>query len=629
MGPFEDRLVLQSAPAFLRGCCLDASLFPLQAQGDLPRISMKSYLYRNKCANVKQTKFPEERNIYFVQMAVNHSSIQSESSPKELTSGLSLLFPVLAAMTIILLREIGNPSLGYPDADRILMDGVFILDFLKDFPVDRIYDYTVEYFGQYPALSIGYRPPFFPFIEALFNGALGINMWSSRLALLTFMMVGVTFWFLLVRRIYDELTAFAATLLLITTPFIAQWGWYTMAELPVLSMAMVTGYTFYRYTESDRPVYLYCAALLFGLTCWTKQTAAFLFLWFLLYIVFSGNLSAYLKRREVWIAILIALVLLAPLGAVTLWLGKLNIAQSIGAGERAAVTARLHWDNIKLLWIALYEYHLTLPVLILSITGILWGAVKKDRSLLYFVCLVLAVYLFFTYLTGKSARYSIFWIPAFTLFAALPVYYLGGVRPARLLAAFMLVFLAGYQVQKIYSRPVNYATGFGEAARYVLENSESPTVFYDGYNNGYFTYFMRELDPERSMYVLRADKLLTSSAITSNQWLEVHAKSRGDIQSILDDYGVQYVVVEERDISGLEIHRELRRLLGDDPFKLEKTISIDSTRPPLKNQKILIYRQLNRKPVTVDYLELRLPVVGQVIKVPMRKLQAVDSRQHQ
>jgi len=555
---------------------------------------------------------------------VYKSSIQPESTLKKFTSSLSLLL-ILAVMTVLLLREIGNPSLGYPDADRILMDGVFILDFLKDFPVDHIYGYTVEYFGQYPALSIGYRPPFFPFVEALFNGILGINMWSSRFALLAFMLVGVSFWFLLIRRIYDDLTAFAATLLLITTPFIAKWGWYTMGELPVLSMAMVTGYAFYRYTESDRPAYLYWAALLFGLTCWTKQTAVFLCLWFLLYIIFSGNLFAYLKRREVWIAIAIALVILIPLGAVTLWLGEQNIAQSLGSGEAADPLSRLSWDNLKLRFVTLYQYHLTLPVLILSVLGLVWGLINSDRRLLYFVCLVLATYLFFTYLMGKNERYPIFWIPAFTLFATLPVYYLGAIRPARMLALVVLVVIAGYQVQKIYARPVNYATGFDEAASYVLENSESPTVFYDGYNNGYFTYFMRALDPERSMYVLRGDKLLTSSAISSKNRLEVHARSSEDIQSIFRNYGIQYVVVENRDVSGIEINRVLRRYLQDGPFELDKSIKVESTRPPLKRQQILIYRYLDMQPITADYLELRLPVVGQVIEVPVRKLQATDS----
>jgi len=196
---------------------------------------------------------------------------------------LSLFF-VLVVMSILLLRGIGNPNHIYPDADRQLMDGVFILDFMREMPVSEIYEFTVDYYAQYPALSIGYRPPFFPFVEALFNAAFGINIWSSRLALLAFTIVGVTAWFKLVQRIFGTNIAFWASLLLVTTPFLAQWGWYTMGELPVLSMALLTAYVFYRYTENQRPGYLYAAAILFSLTVWTKQTGVFLALWFLLYL---------------------------------------------------------------------------------------------------------------------------------------------------------------------------------------------------------------------------------------------------------------------------------------------------------------------------------------------------------
>jgi glycosyltransferase involved in cell wall biosynthesis len=76
------------------------------------------------------------------------------------------LLLVLLVTTFLLLRDIGNTNIVYPDADRILMDGVFIHDFLKDLPLTHLYQYTIEYYAQYPALSIGYRPPFFPFIEA-------------------------------------------------------------------------------------------------------------------------------------------------------------------------------------------------------------------------------------------------------------------------------------------------------------------------------------------------------------------------------------------------------------------------------------------------------------------------------
>ena len=48
------------------------------------------------------------------------------------------IYAVLSVTAVLLLRQIGDSSLGYPDADRILMDGVFIRDFLSDMPISRI-----------------------------------------------------------------------------------------------------------------------------------------------------------------------------------------------------------------------------------------------------------------------------------------------------------------------------------------------------------------------------------------------------------------------------------------------------------------------------------------------------------
>lgn len=101
------------------------------------------------------------------------------------------LLLILALAAVLALRDIGNPHLGTADANRILMDGVFMHDFLSDLPLTDIYDYTVHYYAQYPALSIGYRPPLLPFFEGLANGLFGINQWSSRLALTGFWLLGV------------------------------------------------------------------------------------------------------------------------------------------------------------------------------------------------------------------------------------------------------------------------------------------------------------------------------------------------------------------------------------------------------------------------------------------------------
>jgi hypothetical protein len=521
---------------------------------------------------------------------------------------------VLTVLLVLSLRGITNPHIGYPDADRILMDGVFIRDFLGDLPLTHVYDYTIKYYAQYPALSIGYHPPFFPLVEAVFNAIFGINQWSSRLAVIFFAIIGVLGWYGLIARIFGNQTAFWTTLLLVTTPFLVQWMWFTMTDIPVLSMAMLTSYVFYRYAETGESRFLYTTAVLFSLTVWTKQTAVFLAIWFVLYLIVTGRLMARLKNKHVAGAILVVLVLLLPLAVITIWLGEMNIEQSVMPGQTRALLYRLSWQNLSVRITTLYQQHLTIPFLVLSVLGILWSIKKKDSRVVFFGLLILCTYAFFSYVMGKNDRYPIFWIPAFALFAALPEYYSRGKRTLRFACLTVLAGTAAFQTARAYAKPQPFATGYDEASAYVRQHSKSPVVFFDGYNNGYFTYFTRAGDPNRRMYVLRGDKLLTSSAVHSRKKLQIHARDRKDIETILDQYGVAYIVVEERDLSGLNIYEELRAYLREGPFLLEKEIPIEGTRKQLAGQSLLIYRYLNAKQPTRSSIELRLPIVGKTIQ---------------
>jgi hypothetical protein len=484
-------------------------------------------------------------------------------------------------------------------------------------PLTHIYDYTARYFSQYPALSIGYRPAFLPFIEALFNSLFGITMTSGRLAVVTFALLGAIAWYQLIYKIFDASTALFSVLLYVTTPFVIQWGWYTMSELPVLSMALITSYYYYRYTETNHVKYCYISIILFALAVWTKQTAIFLALLFILYALFTGQLINYLKRREVWLAILLVVIMLAPLLMMTLWLGKKNIAQSVG-GNAAIKTAAINWQWLTFYWQQLYDIQLTMPTFFLSLLGMILAIFSKDRKTSYFFLFIFSTYLFFTYLTAKDARYSIFWLPAFCLFATLPIYYLRQYRLLHQAGCILLLLIVSYQINSIYKKQLSYATGYDNAARYVLQHSQSPLVFFDGYNNGYFTYFMRIFDTKRNHFVLRGDKLLSSSSVFSNSEQMIHAHNYNDFEKILTDYGVDLIVIESRNEMGIAVHDIFRNYLKTADFKLLETISVESNRQPLLNQQLFIYRFLKQKPISSDYLQLHLPIVGQTLKVRIR-----------
>jgi hypothetical protein len=538
---------------------------------------------------------------------------------------LTLFLVIIGVAALILLRQLTDPSLGYPDADRLLMDGVFFRDFFVDLPLLHPYDYVTSYYGQYPALSIGYRPPLFPFVEGLFNLVLGVETWSSRLALFTFALGGLAAFYLILRRTFDVATATAGALLLVTTPFFAEFGWYTMGEIPLVSMSLITAYFFHRYMTAGRTLDLGLTATALVLALYTKQTALFLALWILIYTVGAGRALGQLKQKRVWVTAILAVVAALPLLAITLWLADQNIAQSVGTGGAVNLDTRLQTSRLLTLPRQLYELHLTLPTLVLALAGFAWALARRDRRLWFWASLIVAVYLFFTYLMNLNARYPIVWIPAFCALAAMPI---GLARPGGRLRTALIAILAAivlYQVWAVYQRTPKFATGYDEAAAYVIEHSESPTVFFDGYNNGYFTYFMRALDPKRSMWVLRGDKLLTSTSIGGSRRLEVHIDDPAGIDSLFDRFGPQFIVVESRNTIGLPAHATLREHLSSSPnFVLRETIPVNtgnpSTREPLQDLDLLVYERVNRPPATGGVLELHLPVVGQTLEIPLRDI---------
>lgn len=531
---------------------------------------------------------------------------------------LALIF-ILLLMSVLLSRGIYNPAVsGFADAERHLMDGVFILDFFHKMPLHDMYHFTSQYYAQYPALSIGYHPPLFPFVEAIFNALFGINIWSSRLALLLFAIVGIVAWFKLVQRIFTTRVAFWSSALLVTTPYVIQWGWYTMAEIPALSMALLTAYIFYRFIETEKPVYLYTSAMVFSVSLWTKQTAIFLLLWFALYLIIKKQLLHFIRRKETWIAGAIVIVMIAPLILITLWLGDQNLDQSIGQTKYS----RLSWENLKIYLSVLIHSHLTLPLTVLCCIGLVWAIERRDNRCVYFAGLIVSVYVVFTFLNAKVDRYTIFWIPAFCLFAVLPVFYLKKHKIFHSIGIMVLTATVIYQVICIYKIPLFYITGYDEAVHYILRENKTPVVFFDGRHKNYFIYLMRAYDDKKSMYILRGDKLLTSSSIIPGRWLKVHAHSCQDIEEIFDEYGISYVVIESEEWTGLEIHQELRSFLSSGPFTLVKEIPVKTNRWQPRTLKI--YRYINAKPMTANFLKLRLPSVGQTLNVPMQHLQAAE-----
>ncbi len=538
---------------------------------------------------------------------------------------ISAIFGVYILLSV---PHLVNENPWAPDADRISMDGVFILDFIRDMPgsLVNIYDYTIEYYAKYPALSIGYRPAFFPLVEAFFYYIFGLHHISAKMAVFLFLFAGMLFWFLLVREIYDIPTALLSLLLWLTNPVVYQYSQQTMLEIPTLSMCIVCVYYLYIYEKAPSVSYGIILGTVVGLTLWTNQKSGFILFLLLIYPFVKKN-SKLLFARNTWISAGIILAFLIPLICITLWLGDQNLEQSIGArtGGKSWFSSLRLFKNIYFL----YHYHFSFLILAMAFAGMVFSFIRRDSECLIFVVVILCVYLFFTIIRVKISRYPMYWIPFFCIFAAIGfqklIWHLeqflktGSSFIKYAICAFPVIL----QLCFLPNVFVGYAGGYEEAAKYVLEKTASPVIFFEGYANGQFIFFARKHDTDRQFVILRGDKILSSSSISHRNKLKIHLHDREEIYKALSDFGVHFVVVESADISNIKIYRELRNLLRDTSlFKLHKTIQVESNNTSLKNQNLLVYENLGYKKDLVkdQILNLRLPIVGKTIKMKLKKI---------
>ena len=124
-----------------------------------------------------------------------------------------LVVVLLAAGTITLHGIHRSGDFGMHDEGTHVMTGVYFADLLTDLPVSHPVQYTYEFYARYSTLGLIHWPPFFPFVEGLVFRVFGPAVLTARVTVLLFALLGLTFWFLLVRQLLGPRAAAFAALL--------------------------------------------------------------------------------------------------------------------------------------------------------------------------------------------------------------------------------------------------------------------------------------------------------------------------------------------------------------------------------------------------------------------------------
>ncbi len=498
------------------------------------------------------------------------NSILQNKSPLWDAAFLAALFAVTA---VVLAVGIGKSELFVNnDETRHAMTGVFVADAIYDFPVNDPAGYAKDYYEQYPALGLVHWPPLFYAAEGAGYIVGGVSVTTARIVVIVFALTFVLFLYKLVALCLSRWIAFAATLAAILTPQVVYYGRAVMLEIPALAMCTAASYYFYRaISDRTKRSALICGIVLAGALL-TKQHAFFLIPFFALYTILSGRFREFFRAR--WIApAAIVIVLAGGYYTCALMAHGATLLKDVAGGGIAAsdwlwylrtlpkqIGSRLepnNWNAIAVSAAVLATFAANLVWCIIALRRKGESAQKREaRFLLFCICWIICCFLFFSAFSQKDSRHIIFWIPALAVSAMMAFRRLGllvaKMSKSSVCGFCLAAFLAGLFVLngavEAMNSPREFVSGYEEAAQMVLDEQAEGTVFFAGYLNANFIFFVRKHDPARSVGVSRASKDIFDTEIMAKYGVEMKARTERDVIALLCKKGVRHIVVEDRNL---------------------------------------------------------------------------------
>lgn len=527
------------------------------------------------------------------------------------------------------------------DAARHAMDGVFFLDLVRDLPESlAVKQYAVEYYARYPCLGLIHYPPVFPVVEALFFALLGVSVETARITVAAFAVGGVVFGYLLGRRFLGRWGAALFVLFFITAPGVVFWSRDVMLETPMLAMMLASSYYFVRYVDDERRGAGVAAAILLALAVLTKQNAgALTFVWVGYALWRRGR--GILRRKESLLGAAIVLAILAPYVLLTVKYAPLNVGQSIGGSSGEFRHSRWSFSSVRFYLDYLRDYA-TVPCFVgiglLPVVALLSRKARQNaaaapwlRGVVFAILWAVVCYVLFTFVIAiKESRHILAWSPALALLGASGFVLLARRGwPGRVVALAVTALAAGQALacgvgwrHDLSTLRAPYVEGTQGVARRLAALPRGTVVFYGGNFNGNFIFNLRRFDPTRKVVILRASKLLFSMPSMQEHGLTVHASSREEILKLLRDYGVRFLLVEDKTpaldkVDG--VMDLLRRLAASDLFKTLGAYPIASTSRGLA-RRLVLYEFREPRPARVRMLNMNIPMGGRRIRVPLHRL---------
>ena len=102
-------------------------------------------------------------------------------------------------------------------------------------PLTHLKQWAMDYYIQYPAITVLFYPPLFALVEAVFFSLFGVSHSTAQLTVSAFLLATAFGAYFLTRRWVGRVAAFSTALLFIGSPAMALWGRQVMLEIPAFA----------------------------------------------------------------------------------------------------------------------------------------------------------------------------------------------------------------------------------------------------------------------------------------------------------------------------------------------------------------------------------------------------------
>lgn len=529
--------------------------------------------------------------------------------------------PILAHVLIwLLIVTLLAPALTpndfwWTDESRHAMGGVFVLDLLRDLPLADPFDYAFQYFAQYPALALTWYLPGFYTIEALFFAAFGVSAAVAHLTVIAFCLFAASLWILWVRRTWGLVVASLSATLFLTMPAWKLWTESVMLDVPAISMIIASVWAFERYLEKPSYIRATMAGLMIAGMLLVKQPTVFILPALLIYGLWGQ------RRSGLWSIKALPAYALVTIGLSIIVLHAMTFGHLGLRGGDMSIELGLNPSRFALeRWLVFPEAILRewgWPLVVLSILGAVLPTKRAEIQLPLIYAWLLCWYIAITLMIGQgnAARYTLYAFPALALLAARPLFLLSEQALLRQSFLALVLIIAATNGIRAFFEPPRSVTGYREAADYVYAAEPTGLILFAGKHDGNFIFNLRILDRDREHVVLRADKTLVSMAVHKFFGVYSHVDRKEDIQKLIDQYGVEIIVIEKPDIVGLEEFEMLHGLLEGSAYQLLSAFPVLATGDATAPDKIEVYRYTHYAPTSGATVVIPLPHLGREIRM--------------